>query len=144
MEIENIVHKCSDKFSNDSHGFNLYLLLRIFPSISQILMYLFNLSINTGIFPDILNTSNVIVIYKKHNRCDYSNYRPISSISQFYKIFEKLIEIRILIFLNTNKILKTCQFIFRESTSTCDALLNCTGYLQTNNDKHCAAVSNDI
>ena len=25
-EIENIVYKCSDKFSNDSHGFNLYLL----------------------------------------------------------------------------------------------------------------------
>ena len=45
MEIENIVNKYSDKFSNDSHGFNLYLLRRIIPSISQILMYLFNLSI---------------------------------------------------------------------------------------------------
>ena len=34
LEIENIVNKCSDKFSNDSHGFNLYLLRRIIPSIS--------------------------------------------------------------------------------------------------------------
>ena len=67
-EIENIVHKCSDKFSNDSHGFNLYLLRRIITSISHIIMYLFNLSINAGIFPDILKTSKVIVIYKKHNR----------------------------------------------------------------------------
>ena len=40
-EIENIVHKCSDKFSNDSHGFNLYLLRRIITSISHIIMYLF-------------------------------------------------------------------------------------------------------
>ena len=143
-EIENILHKCSDKFSNDSHGFNLYLLRRIITSISHIIMYLFNLSINAGIFTDILKTSKVIVIYKKHNRCDYSNYRPISITSQFSKIFEKLIKIRILSFLNKNKILNMCQFGFKESTSTCDALLDFIGYLQTNNDKHCAAVSIDI
>ena len=63
-------------------------------------MYLFNLSINTGIFPDILNTSKVIVIYKKHNRCNYSNYRQISITSQLSKIVEKLIKIRILSFNN--------------------------------------------
>ena len=101
-------------------------------------MYLFNLSINTGIFPDILKTSKVILIYKKHNRCDYSNYRPISNTFKFSKIFEKLIKIRILSFLNNNKILNMCQFGFKESTSICDeriTLLDFTGYLQTNNDK---------
>ena len=50
-------------------------------------MYLFNLSIN--IFTDIL-ISKVIVIYNKHNRCDYSNYRSIYIPSQFSKIVEKL------------------------------------------------------
>ena len=107
-------------------------------------MYLFNLSINTGIFPDILNTSKVIVIYKKHNRCNYSNYRQISITSQLSKIVEKLIKIRILSFLNKNKILNMCKFGFKESTSNCDAFLDFTGYLQTNNDKHCEAVSIDI
>ena len=107
-------------------------------------MYLFNLSINTGIFPFILNISKVIVIYKKHNRCYYTNYRPISMTSQFTNIFKKLIKIRILHFLNKNKILKTCQFGFREYTSTCNARIDFTGYLQTNNDKHCAVVSIDI
>ena len=42
------------------------------------LMYLFNLSVNTSIFLDTLKTSKVIIIYKKHNRCYYSNYRPIT------------------------------------------------------------------
>ena len=140
-EIENIIHKCADKFSNDSHGFNLYLLRRIITFISHIIMYLFKLSINTGIFPDILKTSKVMVIYKKHNRYNYTNYRPISITSQFFKNFEKLIKIRILSFLNKNKILNMCQFGFKESTLTCDALLDFTGYLQTNNDKHYAAVS---
>ena len=46
--------------------------------------------------------------------------------------------------MNKNKILRTCQFGFRESTSTCNALLDFTGYLQTNNDKNCAAVPMDI
>ena len=45
-------------------------------------------------------------------------------------MFDKLIQIIILNFLNKNKILKTCQFVFRESTSTCDALLDFTDYLQ--------------
>ena len=106
MEIENIVNRCSDKFSNASHGFNLYLLQRTIPSISQIIMYLFNLSlIQVGffqyfysIFHDILKNAKVIVIYKKHNRCDYSNYRPISITSQFSTNFEKLIKIIILNF----------------------------------------------
>ena len=66
MEIENIVHKCSDKCSNDSHGFNLYLLRRIITCINHIIMYLFNKFINfykyIGIFSDILKTSKVIVI----------------------------------------------------------------------------------
>ena len=39
--------------------------------------------------------SQLVVIYKKHNRCDYSNYRPISITSHFSKMFEKLIKIRI-------------------------------------------------
>ena len=34
-------------------------------------IYLNFLLINTGIFPDILKTSKVIVIYKQYNRCDY-------------------------------------------------------------------------
>ena len=101
-------------------------------------MYIFNLYINTGIFPDILKTSKLIVIYNKYNRCDYSNYRPINITSQFYKNVEKLINIIIVNFLNKNKILKTFKFGFRESTSTCDAVIDFTGYLQTNNDKHCA------
>ena len=33
-------------------------------------------------------------------------------------------------------IINICQFGFRESTSTCDAFLDVTGYLQINNDKH--------
>ena len=47
-------------------------------------------------------------------------------------------------FLNKNKILNMCQFGFKESTSTCDSLLDFTSYLQTNNDKHYAVVSIDI
>ena len=93
-------------------------------------MYLFNLYINTGIFPNILKTFNVIVIYIR-NIIDFI----IQIISQFSKNFEKLIKIRILYFLNINKILKTCQFGFRESTSTFDALLNLTSYLLTNYNK---------
>ena len=73
-------------------------------------MYLFNLSITTGIFPDILKTSKVIVIYKKYNRCDNSNYRVIFT-SQFSKNVEKLIKIRILNLLNNLFFLKRVHLV---------------------------------
>ena len=51
--------------------------------------YIINLSIKTGIFPDHLKKAKVIPMFKAGSRCDINNYRPISVLPAFSKIFEK-------------------------------------------------------
>ena len=57
---------------------------------------IFNLSVTTGVFPTNLKTSKVIPVHKKESKFDFSNYRPISVLSNLDKIFEKLMQNRLI------------------------------------------------
>ena len=52
---------------------------------------IFKKRLETGVYPSIWKQANVIPIHKKNNRQCKSNYRPISLLPIFGKIFEKLI-----------------------------------------------------
>ena len=54
--------------------------------ISQQLSDIFNMSFSTGQFPSVLKIAKVIPIHKKQSRVDYTNYRPISLLSNIEKI----------------------------------------------------------
>ena len=71
-------------------------------SISNILSYLINLCIQQGIFPNCLKTAKVVTEYKSGNIDDPSNYRPISILSYFSKILEKVLKSRYTDFMETN------------------------------------------
>ena len=87
---------------------------------------LFNLSFKTGVFPSVLKTAKVIPIFKKDSKLDYSNYRPISLLSNIEKILEKLMYRRLYTFLNNKNIIYDLQFGFRQQYSTSHALINIT------------------
>jgi Notch-like protein len=59
--------------------------------ISSPLTYIIYRSLATGIFPDRLNFFEIKSIYKKGDKNLISNYRPISLLTSFSKIFEKVI-----------------------------------------------------
>ena len=54
-----------------------------------------NLSINTGVFPDSLKVAQVTPIHKKNDPLNKSNYRPVSVLPIFSKVYEKVIEIQL-------------------------------------------------
>ena len=60
------------------------------PIISFFLSELFNLCLSTGTYPDLMKVAEVIPIFKKGEKDKMTNYRPISLLSLFNKIFEKL------------------------------------------------------
>ena len=43
-----------------------------------------------GVFPSALKTAKVVPVFKKDSKLDYSNYQPISMLSNIEKILEKL------------------------------------------------------
>ena len=55
----------------------------------------------TGVFPYVLKTAKVIPVFKKDSKLDYSNYHPISLLSNIEKILEKLSYKRLNTFLIT-------------------------------------------
>jgi hypothetical protein len=70
------------------------------------------------IFPDRLKFSEVKPLYKKGDKSELSNYRPISLLSMCSKTIEKIIYKRLYLHLNNNIILVSQQFGFREKLST--------------------------
>lgn len=88
--------------------------------------YLCNLSLETGIFPNVFKRAIVCPIYKSGDKCNPTNYRPISVLSVLSKILEKVVNIRLVSYLEKNKIINTNQFGFREGKSTEQAVLKLT------------------
>ena len=56
--------------------------------ISSTLAQMINLSISTGVYPKKLKMSKIVLIFKADDNTDASNYRPISLLSNFNRIFE--------------------------------------------------------
>ena len=82
------------------------------------LTYLINLSINEGVFPYELKIAKVIPIYKSDNEQSINNYRPISVLPYYSKIFEKVITNHVIDFLEKSNILNDNQFGFLRNHST--------------------------
>ena len=68
--------------------------------LAPVLATYFNYFMKEGIFPDILKIGRITPIYKnKGSKQNFNNYRPISILAIFGKIFEKIIYKRLYSFL---------------------------------------------
>ena len=95
-------------------------------SISAPLCYIINLSLTIGIFPDKLKLARVTPIFKSGDPTVIGNYRPISVLSCFSKLFEKIMYNRTVKFLDKFKLLHDGQYGFRSNRSTYLALIDLT------------------
>ena len=93
---------------------------------TEILAHIVNSSFSQGTFPSALKNAKVVPIHKGGCKTEVANYRPISLLSSFSKIFEKLMHIRVLQFLDSNGSLFENQYGFRPGMSCEHALLNAT------------------
>jgi hypothetical protein len=59
--------------------------------VSKPLAYIFNKSIFSGVYPERLKYAIIKLIYKKADRSLLKNYRPISLVTGFAKVFETVI-----------------------------------------------------
>ncbi len=99
------------------------------------LLHIFNLILDTGIFPEDLKLTRVTPIHKEGDKSKCGNYRPISVIPALAKILEKLICEQINSHIHNNNIICEQQSGFRPGHSTETALLYCTNQWLLNMDK---------
>ena len=81
------------------------------------------MSVIQGDFPDTLKIAKVIPIYKGDDEQMVQNYRSISILPFFSKIYEKIIYNHIINFLTINDILYDKQFGFRKGHATNHAII---------------------
>jgi hypothetical protein len=74
--------------------------------------------VSLGIFPARLKYSQINTIYKKGDRSGTVNYRPISLITSFSKMFEKVIFNRLQYHIDGNNILAQEQYGFQTKLTT--------------------------
>ena len=70
-----------------------------------------------------MKIARVIPLFKNGNANDFTNYRPISLLSQFSKILEKIFYNRMMSFIEGKNILYESQYGFRKNMPTSLAIL---------------------
>ena len=125
-EIDKLIDSLDVKKSTGPNSIPVYILKLLKQFFSNWLAELINLSFKIGVFPDILKIAKITPLHKKECKMNFQNYRPISLLSVFSKIFEKSIYTRIYSYLVKNDFIFQKQFGFRSKFSTNHALISIT------------------
>ena len=145
QEIFNIIKNFENKKTSLNY-IPIFIIKKISHIISPLLADIFNHSINEGIFPNKLKTGRVTPLHKEGDLTEVSNYRPITSLSVFSKLFEKLVHKRMTSFISRYELIKPNQFGFQKNKCTSDAILEFLEnvYDSFNDNKHYLAIFLDF
>ena len=124
QEIEFIIQQLKSSNAVGEDDIVVKVVKAVAPIIATPLSHLVNNSIETGIFPCALKISKVIPIFKTGDQGLLSNYRPISILPIFSKVFERVIFLRLKAYLLKLEIPSKNQYGFQQNVSTYMAIVN--------------------
>lgn len=110
-------------------GIPTRLLKQSAPVLSPIINHICNLCLSTGKFPQIFKTSIITPVHKSGSRDSVNNYRPISILPVISKILEKIINKRLISYLEEYDLLADAQYGFRRGRSTEHAVSTLTNFV---------------
>lgn len=146
IEVKKTIAGLKSSYSSGWDGINNIVLKQCKDIVAPILAHICNLSMTSGIFPDCLKMANVCPIYKSGNPLQITNYRPISLLSSVSKILEKIVNKRLLWFLERHGLLANNQYGFRQNRSTEDAVITLVDHIteQVDRGRKCISVFIDL
>lgn len=125
-EVESIIINLKTDSAMGWDGISTKIIKMTRNIIVPLLTRIANLSIRTGVFPNVFKISVVHPIHKAGSRDCVSNYRPISVLPVLSKILEKIFNKRLLLYLEKQQIIAHNQFGFRAGRSTAQAVTELT------------------
>ena len=114
---------------NKAHGWDeisIRMVKLCGESLVKPLISIFSLSLNSGKFPSNWKKANVVPVYKKGDKSVIKNYRPVSLLPIFSKLFEKCIYDNLYTYFESKGLFTTCQSGFRKGDSCIAQLLSIT------------------
>lgn len=126
LELIEIISNLKSKTSTGCDNLSPKFIKQIKFGLIEPLKILLNRSLVEGIFPENLKISKIKPFHKKEEKCLMNNYRPISLLPVFSKIFEKIMVLRIYRFFQVHELLSDNQYGFRPKRSTIDAITDHT------------------
>ena len=115
----NEVYATIGSLKNRSKLYDIPLkMLKLSIRFSEVLARIFNIMIETGIYPECLKCAKITPVYKSGQRSCVENFRPIAILPILDKIFEKLLYGRLESFLNMSNLITKSQFGFQKNSST--------------------------
>jgi hypothetical protein len=142
-ELEHVVKHQNPKKAPGEDGFTGEIVKNLYNAAPELLLNIYNKCLELFHFPNQWKSS-VIKVIKKAGKDDYrlpNSYRPISLLSIFAKILEKLLINRIMHYLKSNNLLSEKQYGFTAQISTADALHSIKSFIEkAYNEKGFAAI----
>jgi len=124
QEIQDVISTLN---INKACGYDLIshkMLKNTVQSVAKPLCLLFNRSLNEGLYPDNWKIANVTPLFKKGDKSEVSNYRPVSLLSCCGKLFERLVFKHLYNFFLENNLLYKYQSGFLPNHSTTFQLID--------------------
>lgn len=116
-------------------GISARLLRACLPKLLPVITHICNSAISSGCFPKVFKKAVVHPIHKSGDKYSVNNYRPISILPIMSKILEKIINKRLMHYLEAQNILASNQYGFRRGKSTEDAVASLVDHVVANLDK---------
>ena len=104
-EVESVIRNIKTSASCGVDMVPIAAIKCVSKTLAPILATLINHSFSKGIFPDALKISKITPILKMGDKSLLSNYRPISLLNSFSKVYEKIFLIKLNSFLSKHNIL---------------------------------------
>ena len=121
--VKNVIKNLDSWKSSGLDCILVVVLKNCEPELSYILAELFNKCLKESCFPDCWKVSSVVPVFKNvGERSTAKNYHPVSLLSVVSKVFEKLLNNRIVDHLEKCSLFSDFQYGFRPSWSTADLL----------------------
>ena len=145
-EILDVITNLNNGTSVGIDGISMNIIKYIATTIANPISFVLNQCLTIGSFPDNLKIAKVCPVYKSGTKSELSNYRPISILNGFSKIFEKIIYNRIVAFIDKHNIINKNQFGFRKKHSTYMAILSLYDKISQaiDNGQYCAGIFIDL
>ena len=99
-------------------GLSGNIIMDVYDSIKVILFKIFKASLEEAVFPEKLKIAKVIPVFKKGDKENIENYRPISILPVFSKVLERIMYNRLYEYFMNNNLLHENQFGFQINDAT--------------------------